>query len=165
MGNYEWLRELLKGMTRDEVSELLPDTLWDIYDTCGPAVLFSLLENLPKVPIYIGPQTVDVAVLRPNFPRKKALAALPEKARYIYKRCGRAVLLALLNRLPGVELYIAPDGLKAARTRYVRSHFNGRNVPELALRLGVSTCHIYQIISAQNKPPCAPPAYTPRLPF
>jgi len=164
--NYDWLRELLKGMTRDEISELLPDTLWDIYDTCGLAVLISLLENMPKVPIYVAPNAIDIAVLRPNFPRKKALAALPEKARYIYKHCGRSVLFALLTQMPGVELYIAPEGLKPARALYVRKHFNGHNVPDLALRLGVSTCHIYQIVVApEANRNCSPAAYTPRLPF
>jgi len=160
------LKEILKGKTDEQIMELLPDTLYEIYTSCGLPVLLSLLDNLPKVPIYLSPKSVDISVLRPGVPRKKALAMLPENARHIYKRCGRNVLLALLDQMRGLELYVAPGALKTAQTLYIRQHHNGHNVHDLALRLGVSTCQIYKILSAPvAKPVAATPSYTPRLPF
>ncbi|HOX22774.1 MAG TPA: hypothetical protein PLL10_04860 [Elusimicrobiales bacterium] len=59
--SYNWLRELNKKLSKDEMADLLPDMLWDIYDSCGLEVLIILLEKMPKVPLYISPQGLNNA--------------------------------------------------------------------------------------------------------
>ncbi|NLO92530.1 MAG: hypothetical protein GX410_11145 [Elusimicrobia bacterium] len=61
--NYDWLRELDKKLSRDEMAELLPPGVtWDIYDTCGLEVLIVLLEKMPKIPLYVSPQSLTGAM-------------------------------------------------------------------------------------------------------
>jgi hypothetical protein len=166
--NHRWLRDLQKNLNPEQFTQLLPDTLLDIYESCGMDILISLLDNLPSIPISVSPRSLPAGVGAADLSgmsRRKLLKVLPDTMRYIYERCGLGALMALLREFPGMEVYIAPQSLDAARTAYIRKYFDGKNARELALTLEVSLRYIYKELERQSEPKNTPVAYTPRLPF
>ncbi len=70
--------------------------------------------------------------------------------RLIYDYCGREVLLALLEHLPSMSLYVSTKPLEAAKRRYISQYFDGANAKLLAARLHVSESQVYKVIEADH---------------
>ena len=66
--------------------------------------------------------------------------------------CGHDVAILLLHRLPKCNLYISEKPLFEAKKRYIRKHFNGSNVKDLAILLRVSEQFIYNCINQRTSP-------------
>ena len=64
--------------------------------------------------------------------------------RLIQEWCGREVLLALFEHFPSMTLYISTKPLTEAKKRYIKKHYDGKNVKELCSVLGVSERFVYE---------------------
>jgi hypothetical protein len=64
----------------------------------------------------------------------------------IHEWCGLDVLLCLLTHFPRMNLYISTKPLTEAKKRYIRQHFNGRNLKELCSLLDVSERFVYEVM-------------------
>lgn len=58
--------------------------------------------------------------------------------------CGREILLALLEHFPSMTLYISTKPLTEAKKRYIKKHYNGKNVKKLCSALGISERFVYE---------------------
>lgn len=163
---YCWVKELVKTLPQEQFELLLPDLFYSIYSECGLDTLLILLEKLPKVPIYVskvGFKDVPLADLR-GMTRAKVLKVLPPNLHYIYNLVGIEVLVTLLDKFSGIEMYLSPAGLDGLREAYIRKHFDGQNVRLLALVLGSSQRWVYKVLE-RRKSPASEPISQPRLPF
>jgi Mor family transcriptional regulator len=68
----------------------------------------------------------------------------------IYRYCGKDILIALWAGMPSIAIYLSTKPLEEAKKRYVRKHFNGSNIKELAIELGMSESQVYNVIRADN---------------
>lgn len=163
---YDWVKDLAKTLPQEQFEQLLPDLLFDIYSECGLDTLLILLDKLPKVPIYVsrvGMRDINLLELR-TMTRAKVLKVLPQNLHYIYNMVGIDILVRLLDKFSGIEMYLAPTGLDALRELYIRKHFDGQNTRLLALELGVSQRWVYNVLARRQTP--APQAVSqPRLPL
>ncbi len=67
-------------------------------------------------------------------------------ARLIYEFCGLEVLKALWENLPGINLYISTKSLIELQKEYIKRHYTGDNIKELAAKLKISERFIYKVI-------------------
>lgn len=67
--------------------------------------------------------------------------------------CGREVLISLLENFGSMTLYISQKPLSEARRRYVRKHFDGKNVKELCRILDCSERFVYEALAEKNQLP------------
>lgn len=75
---------------------------------------------------------------------------LNNDSRLIYEHCGPDVLFKLWERMPGLQLYISTKPLTLAKKRYIRKKYNGSNIKELALKLGVAEHFIYETLKEKG---------------
>ncbi|GBD39826.1 hypothetical protein HRbin37_02112 [bacterium HR37] len=67
-------------------------------------------------------------------------------ARLIAKYCGVDTLIKILQHLTSMQLYISEQQIKNAYRYYVQKHYDGTNIKELAVQLGVSEMFIREIV-------------------
>ncbi|HBE44257.1 MAG TPA: hypothetical protein DDW17_02080 [Deltaproteobacteria bacterium] len=65
----------------------------------------------------------------------------------VYEWCGLDTLLTLLTHFPSMSLYISTKPLTEAKKRYIRKHYNRKNIKELCSLLEVSERFIYDAVS------------------
>lgn len=71
----------------------------------------------------------------------------------IYEHCGEDVLLALLDRLKGMQFYLRAEPVRAMKKAYVRERSGELTVKEIAVRLEVSQEFVYDTLRSEEKPP------------
>ncbi len=74
----------------------------------------------------------------------------------VYEWCGREMLLDLWEHFPRMTLYISTKPINEAKKRYIKKHFNGKNVKELCALLQVSERFVYEAVEntgMQEAPP------------
>jgi len=64
----------------------------------------------------------------------------------IYSECGIDTLIKICKSLMGISLYISARSIHDARAMYIKKHYNGENIKDLAIKLGVSQRYIYKVI-------------------
>ena len=69
----------------------------------------------------------------------------------IYEHCGEDVLLALLDRLKGMQLYLRAEPVRAMKKAYVRERSGELTVKEIAARLEVSQEFVYDTLRSENQ--------------
>lgn len=74
---------------------------------------------------------------------------LTKDAELVFDFCGLDVLIALLENLPGITLYISRAIVTAAQKRYIAIHYDGNNVKRLAAELTCSDSLVYQVINGK----------------
>ncbi|HBE45725.1 MAG TPA: hypothetical protein DDW17_09885 [Deltaproteobacteria bacterium] len=68
----------------------------------------------------------------------------------VYEWCGLDVLLSLLANFPSMTLYISTKPLTEAKKRYIRKHYNGKNIKELCALLDCSERFVYEVMSGRS---------------
>jgi Mor family transcriptional regulator len=76
---------------------------------------------------------------------------LERDTQLIAEYCGIDVLLKLWECLPGLNLYISTKPLIEAKKRYIRKFYDGKNVKQIALILGVSERFVYEVIGGKHR--------------
>jgi Mor family transcriptional regulator len=69
----------------------------------------------------------------------------------IHEQCGIDVLLALMEKMDGLSLYISGKPATEAKKRYVLKFYDGKNGKTLALKLNVSERFIFKTLEAARK--------------
>ncbi|MDA8087027.1 MAG: hypothetical protein M0Z75_10050 [Nitrospiraceae bacterium] len=64
----------------------------------------------------------------------------------VYDFCGKDVLIRLCEHLMGLNIYISAKSIIMLKKVYVKMHYNGHNVKELANKVGCSERFIYDIL-------------------
>lgn len=64
----------------------------------------------------------------------------------IYEHCGEDVLLALLDKLGGMQLYLRTEPVRAMKKEYVRENLGRLTAKEIAARLEVSQEFVYDTV-------------------
>ncbi len=108
---------------------------------CGKEIAIILSEKLPKVELNIcSAKRLDEDNLSSGLD-------------LVLERCGRDVLYLLVDKMGGMTIYIRPaTKIESVRERFVKKHFNGSNRDRIALILGCTTRHVYNINEAARKP-------------
>jgi len=75
---------------------------------------------------------------------------LENDIKLIYEFCGLEVLLCLWENFPKMNLYISTKPLLEAKKRYIRQHFNGKNIKELCRLLDVSERFVYETLEQKD---------------
>ena len=70
--------------------------------------------------------------------------------RLIYEHCGEGVLLALLDKLKGMQLYLRAEPVRAMKKAYVRERSGELTVKEIATRLEVSQEFVYDTLRSED---------------
>jgi len=68
----------------------------------------------------------------------------------VYQYCGLEALCLLWENLSGLNIYISTKPLRALQRLYIKKHFNGINIKELARKLKVSEKFVYNVINDGN---------------
>jgi len=68
----------------------------------------------------------------------------------IYEHCGEDVLLALLDKLKGMQLYLRAEPVREMKRAYVRERFGKLTAKEIAARLEVSQEFVYETIRGED---------------
>jgi len=68
----------------------------------------------------------------------------------IYEHCGEDVLLALLDRLKGMQLYLRAEPVRAMKKAYVRERSGELTAKEIAAQLEVSQEFVYETIRSED---------------
>lgn len=71
---------------------------------------------------------------------------LTEDCRLILGHCGEDTLFKMLESLAGLHLFISTKPIKEAQKIYIKKHYNGQNIKQLAIKLGASERFVYQVI-------------------
>ena len=66
----------------------------------------------------------------------------------VAEQCGLDVAVRLHAGMAGCLVNVRKSAFKAAVERYVRQHYDGRNVQQLATRCGLTERAIYAIVAA-----------------
>jgi hypothetical protein len=69
---------------------------------------------------------------------------LENDVKFIHECCGLEMLLALWENFPKMTLHISTKPLTLAKKRYIKKHFNGKNVKDLCRLLEVSERFVYE---------------------
>lgn len=75
---------------------------------------------------------------------------LDNDIKFIYDSCGLDLLLQLWENFPKMTLYISTKPLTEAKKRYIKKHFNNKNVKELCRKLDVAERFIYEAVSTSK---------------
>lgn len=65
----------------------------------------------------------------------------------VYETCGTDVLIALLENLPSINIFVSTKPITKARKRYIKHFYDGKNAKILASRLGCSERFIWDVLS------------------
>lgn len=71
---------------------------------------------------------------------------LDKDMKLVYENCGIETVINLLENLPSINVYISKAAVTRAQETYILKHFNGRNVKEIAIKIGCSEMRVYQVI-------------------
>jgi Mor family transcriptional regulator len=71
---------------------------------------------------------------------------LDNDLKLVYEWCGLDVVLSLLEHFASMTIYVSTKPLNEAKKRYIRTHYNGRNVKELCSLLSVSERFVYEAV-------------------
>lgn len=76
---------------------------------------------------------------------------LTEDCKLVLAHCGEDTLFSMLEKLAGLHLFISTKPIKEAQKRYIRKHYNGQNIKQLAIKLGASERFVYQVLRDEKK--------------
>jgi hypothetical protein len=68
----------------------------------------------------------------------------------IYEHCGEDVLLALLDKLKGMNLYLSAEPVTEMKKAYIRERFGDLSAKELSVRLDTSMEFVYETIRSEE---------------
>ena len=71
---------------------------------------------------------------------------LDNDVKFIHECCGLDFLLTLWENFPKMTLYISTRPLTEAKKRYIKKHFNGKNMKDLCRLLDVGERFIYEAL-------------------
>lgn len=57
----------------------------------------------------------------------------------------------LWQSFSGISIYISTKPLRALQKLYIRKHYNGTNIKEIASKLGVSEKFVYNVINDNDE--------------
>ena len=77
----------------------------------------------------------------------------------IYEHCGEDVLLALLDKLKGMKLYVKAEPVREMKRAYVRERFGELTAKEIAARLEVSQEFVYNTLRSEDEDPSGAPLF------
>lgn len=83
-----------------------------------------------------------------------------EHMQMVAAQCGISVAISLMQKVPGLELYIPSASKKAIDRNYLRSTFNGSNTASLAVHLGIDNDKIKKMCKVVSKTCQEEPVYT-----
>ncbi|HDH51240.1 MAG TPA: hypothetical protein ENH31_00450 [Nitrospirae bacterium] len=71
--------------------------------------------------------------------------------RLVAEACGIEIAVKLLQELGGIGINIPKFGFKKLVQQYVCDHYDGSNAKELALKLGITERHIYNLCQPEQE--------------
>lgn len=72
---------------------------------------------------------------------------LEDDLQLVYEHCGKDVLLALLDKLKGMHIYLNAKPVTEMKKRYIRNFAGERTVKELAARLECTPKFVYNTLN------------------
>jgi len=75
---------------------------------------------------------------------------LENDIKLVYEFCGIEMLLCLWNNFPKMTLYISTKPLTEAKKRYIKQHFDGKNIKELCRLLDVGERFVYEALEQKG---------------
>jgi Mor family transcriptional regulator len=68
------------------------------------------------------------------------LADLPDgRLKTVAEKCGLSDAILLLERVPGLQIYVPYYGSRKYNFDYIKNNFNNKNMLSIAVRLGINT--------------------------
>jgi Mor family transcriptional regulator len=65
--------------------------------------------------------------------------------RMVADQCGISIAISLMQKVPGLELYIPASGKKAIDRNYIRTNWTGSNSASIAVHLGIDNEKVKKI--------------------
>ena len=81
---------------------------------------------------------------------KEIQESLEGDLQLVYEHCGLEILCLLWQNFSGMNIYVSTKPLRALQKLYIKKHYNGNNVKEIAIKLGVSEKFVYNVINDNN---------------
>jgi len=69
-----------------------------------------------------------------------------ERIRLIAEVCGLSDAIVLIKKLPGIDIYVPSSGHKKLILKYIKDHYNGKNISMLSVRLGMQRSAIEKLV-------------------
>ncbi len=76
--------------------------------------------------------------------------ALEGDLQLVYEHCGLDILCLIWQNFSGLNIYVSTKPLRALQKIYIKKYYNGHNIKEIAIKLGVSEKFVYNVISDDN---------------
>lgn len=70
---------------------------------------------------------------------------LDKDMRLVYENCGMDTVLSLLTGVQSINVYVSAASVTRAQEEYISQHFDGKNIKELAVKLGCSEMQVYKV--------------------
>lgn len=83
-------------------------------------------------------QHKDIAITIEDMPNEDLL--------FVAKKCGVDVAIKLMLHLQGLSINVPRNSLRKVRARYIREHYNGKNIRQLAVDCQVSIRQVYGVL-------------------
>jgi Mor family transcriptional regulator len=85
-----------------------------------------------------------------DFIRTLPLESYPGMMARVAELCGIDDAIALMLRMPGLDIYVPSCGKKAIQIAYVKEHYNGKNSMSIAVHLGMNINDVKRIAAATD---------------
>jgi len=74
-----------------------------------------------------------------------------EHMQLVAERCGIADAISLMEKCPGLEIYVPISGQKNAQNKFIKENFNGTNASSLAVSLGIDRAKVIYLSKKNEK--------------
>jgi Mor family transcriptional regulator len=138
----------------NDVERCLENDMKLVYENCGIDTVITLLENLPSIKLFVSRGSVaDIRDLHEKKLYDEVKPLLGKDMQLVYEMCGIDTVTSLIENLPGINFYVSQDNVIRAQKKYIAREFNGRNVKELAIKIGCGESFIYKVVRQRLERP------------